>query len=147
MQSPFFRAYQARHCIPHRKYERGATLVEAALTFLIIWLSIIGVMEFGRAVWVYNWVSHVARDATRYASVHGYYSTAPATADSITSLVQGEAVGIDTSSVTVTTNWIPDNKPGSAVQVIVSCSILPAVNLILPSQLNVGATSQMTILP
>ena len=38
---------------------------------LVFMVMILGLMDFGRMVWSYTMVSHGAREATRYAVVHG----------------------------------------------------------------------------
>ena len=51
--------------------EDGSGLVEFAIVFILYMTMILGVMDFARALYVYHFVSHVAREATRYAAVNG----------------------------------------------------------------------------
>jgi Flp pilus assembly protein TadG len=51
--------------------EEGATLVETAITLVVLFMFLIGIMEFGRFMYVYHFTSEVAREATRYAMVRG----------------------------------------------------------------------------
>ncbi len=50
-----------------RRGQRGATLVEAALTLLILFMFLDGVLEFGRAYNIYQIATNAAREGARYA--------------------------------------------------------------------------------
>jgi Flp pilus assembly protein TadG len=126
-----------------RKRERGSVMVESGLTLVVMMFVIFGLMEFGRMVWAYNLLSHAAREATRYAMVHGRNSTQPATAADITSVAKGQAVGLDPASMSVNVSWIPDNKPGSAVKVDLQYTFSAATHLTGSGTL--GAISQVII--
>src|SRR5713101_6995993 len=92
-----------------RKRQRGSALVESGLTLTVFMVVIFGLMEFGRMIWAYNLLSHAAREATRYAMVHGSKSAHPATAADIKSVATSQAVGLDPASMQVNVSWIPDN--------------------------------------
>ncbi len=95
---------------------RGATAVEFALSFMLFLAMLIGVIEAGRAAWSFATLSHAARQAARYASVHGKASPVP-DAD-ITTLVKDAALGLDESLISVATVWEdPAKTPGSKVEV------------------------------
>src|SRR5258708_7904330 len=51
--------------------ERGSSIVEYAVVFLLLMTMILGMVDFSRAIYVYHFISNQARDATRYASVRG----------------------------------------------------------------------------
>jgi len=118
------RINQQRH-----KRQRGSALVESGLTLVVFMFVIFGLMEFCRAVWVTNLLSHAAREATRYAMVRGRSSGHPATADAITTVAKTQAVGLGASDLHVNVSWIPDNKPGSAVKVVLGYTFGPMTNL------------------
>jgi Flp pilus assembly protein TadG len=55
-----------------RKGQReGTILVESALIYPVLFLLIMGVILMGIAVFRYQQVSHISREAARWASVHG----------------------------------------------------------------------------
>jgi Flp pilus assembly protein TadG len=54
-----------------RRSERGATLVEYALVFMLFLGLVFGISAFGHALFVYHHLDHVTKEATRYASVRG----------------------------------------------------------------------------
>jgi Flp pilus assembly protein TadG len=139
--------------------------VEYALV-LVIFLSIIfAIIDFGRALYTYHFVSNVAREATRWASVrssttklpggaatNGASGTVQQTFASSTALA---GMGLDPSKITMTTSFVNSpsgapacggaNKPGCVVQVQVTY----AYNFIFPflpaGTINMQSTSQMVI--
>jgi Flp pilus assembly protein TadG len=52
--------------------EDGSALVEYAVVFILFMMMLLGIMDFGRALYTYHFVSNAAREATRFAAVHGY---------------------------------------------------------------------------
>jgi Flp pilus assembly protein TadG len=56
--------------------QRGATLVEFAISATVFLTAMFAVMEFGRVLWTHNALSDAARRATRYA-VNQRASTPP----------------------------------------------------------------------
>jgi Flp pilus assembly protein TadG len=51
--------------------ESGATLVETAISLLLFFMFIMGIMEVSLALYSYHVVSDAAREGTRYAMVRG----------------------------------------------------------------------------
>jgi Flp pilus assembly protein TadG len=125
--------------------QRGTAAVEFGLAFLIFLGSVYAIMEFGRVVASYNILAGATREATRYAAVHGSSSGAAATSSDIQDVVRHWAVGLDTSSVVVTTTWNPGNGPGSSVRVQSSYALVPFSGLILQSNLTLQSNSQLVI--
>lgn len=60
-----------RNATISRKHQRGATLFEYAMVFMIFLGLIFGISGFGHALFVYHHLDHVTKEATRYASVRG----------------------------------------------------------------------------
>ena len=54
-----------------RRRERGQGLVEFALVIPIFIFVVLGMIDVGKAVWANNAVANAAREAARYATVHG----------------------------------------------------------------------------
>jgi len=129
-----------------RNGQRGATVIEFGLAFLLFFTVVYAVMEFGRIVASYNILAGAVREATRYAAVHGSASASPAGTTDITAVVDQWAVGLDTSALTVTPTWSNSKKvPGSTVQVTASYSAAPFTSLILPGNVTLRSSSQMVI--
>lgn len=83
-------------------------------------IMLFGIIDFGRALYVYHFLSNASRDATRYAAVHGYTcnddnscsvanpDTGPA--DSGNTVIQDYVAsitppGIDSTQLTITPSW------------------------------------------
>src|SRR5690242_11754803 len=95
-----------------KRSERGNTMVEFALAFMVFFVVLYGIMEFGRVVASYNILSGAAREGARYAIVHGSSSGSAASSTDIQTIVRNWSVGLESSSVAVTTTWTPGNAPG-----------------------------------
>ena len=50
--------------------ERGATLVEYAISATVFIMAVFAVLEFGRALWAHNALNDAARRGARYAVLH-----------------------------------------------------------------------------
>ena len=53
------------------KSQRGSSLLEFTLVGIGIMFVLISVFEISRAMWVYNTLAHAAKQAVRFAIVHG----------------------------------------------------------------------------
>jgi Flp pilus assembly protein TadG len=60
-----------------RRDQRGQTLVETALVLPVLVFLLAGFFDFGRVVLANDALSHAAREAARYAIVHGGSSANP----------------------------------------------------------------------
>lgn len=95
--------------------------MEAALALVVFLLLLFGVMDFGRALYAYHFVSSVARDGSRWASVRGSKCTGlsggcPAVSSDVQAYIRTLAPGgIDSSQLTAATTWPqnPSNCPAS----------------------------------
>jgi Flp pilus assembly protein TadG len=129
--------------IKHR--QRGAVALEFGLAFLVFFFVVYGIMEFGRIVASYNIISGATREGVRYAMVHGSASGSAASASDVQAVVRNWAIGLDNSSVLVTTTWTPGNAPGGQVKVKASYTVIPFTSLILKNGITVQSSSQMII--
>ncbi len=106
-----------RHLIRFLHDRRGVAAVEFAFVAPVIFVLTIGTIDVGRLVWSWSSLDHLARDATRYASVRGAESVTPMTTAQLETYVTNRLIGMDPSDVTVTVSWTPNNSPGSTVKV------------------------------
>jgi Flp pilus assembly protein TadG len=53
-----------------RRWDEGAAAVEAALVLPVLFLLILGIVEFGMALWQWNTMLLAVEQAGRYAMVH-----------------------------------------------------------------------------
>ena len=127
-----------------QRWLRGQTLVEFASIALPMCFLIFGIITLGMAVYSYSFVCNGAREGVRYAIVHGSASLSPASASDIKTYVLNKAHGMNASYLNVSTNWTPDNKPGSVVKVQVTYSFQPLFPMSAVA-LPLSSTAQMVI--
>ena len=101
------------------KGDCGSGLVEYAIVFVLFITMILGVIDFGRALYTYHFLSNVTRDATRWAAVNGANCNSDGSCDGVGYMNKGTALdtdiqtyvtnhtppGIDTSKITTTVTW------------------------------------------
>ncbi|MGA1147479.1 MAG: TadE/TadG family type IV pilus assembly protein [Candidatus Nanopelagicales bacterium] len=119
-----------RNTIHRRQSERGSTILEFALAFTIFLAFVLGGFEMGRAIWTYSTLSHAAKQAVRYAMIHGADNTGvdqngnvlgQSDVDTVVEgIARDNAVGLESQLVLVETTWTPNNTPGSTVEVRVT---------------------------
>lgn len=137
---------EIKHDLSKRWNDVGTALLEFGLVVVVFFLFVFGVMDFGRAVYTYHFVSNAACQATRYAIVRGSSSTDPVTAADIESYVKSiTPEGIDPNNLTITTTWSPNDAPGSNVKVQVSDNFHFMNPLVPKYQINLSDSSQMVI--
>ena len=96
---------------------RGTAMIEFAFVAPVLFILTIGTIDVGRLVWSASMLHHMAREATRYASVRGSEANNPVNATDVETYVKNRLIGIPGNEVTVTTTWTPNNNPGGTVQV------------------------------
>jgi Flp pilus assembly protein TadG len=136
--------------MPTKSRRRNAAHVpECAISCSIVCLLLFGLIIGGLGVFRYQEVASLARDGSRYASLHGDQyqkgtGKAAATASDVhQNAILPNAIALDSSQLTSTVNWNPDNKAGSTVTVTVSYHWIPEA--FLPS-MNLSSTSTAVVL-
>lgn len=73
IQSPpdFTRIADGQRMPASLRSEQGSSLVEYALVVMIFFTMLFGIIDFGRALYAYHFVSNAARTASRWAAVNG----------------------------------------------------------------------------
>ena len=108
--------------------EAGSALVEFALATVLILTVLFGIVEMGRALYCFDWVSDAARRGSRYAMVRGQTSCngsphltdceatpgTPSTPGTIAYYVVSNGFGIDRNMVTLTATCWPNTHPTPA---------------------------------
>jgi hypothetical protein len=104
--------------------EQGQTIIEAAFAFLLLLLIVFCIIEGGRLLYTYHYLSYAARQGSRYAMVRGAacnnssgMPNCPLSvpdAGEVQSYVRTTTfMGIDASQVNVTVNWGPSPSESS----------------------------------
>jgi Flp pilus assembly protein TadG len=143
------------------KRQRGATLVEQALMLPILAALFFGIVDMGRALYSYSYVSYITREATRWASVRSTNSFNGSSAGQVQTFVSSvTGLGLDPAAITSRTNYIPpangtplcpggtgvgNNKPGCVVQVTVNYNFKFLMPFLPAGRLNMSSESQMII--
>ncbi len=94
----------------------GATVVECAFVYPVLFVLVLGMMVGAGGIFRYSQLASLAREGARYASVHGQqYAqennvTAPTPDDIFNNVIAPMAVGFDTTQIGYaitynTTNW------------------------------------------
>jgi Flp pilus assembly protein TadG len=143
-----------------RRRERGSSLVEQALILTFLLSMLFAIIDFGRAMYTYHFVSNAAREASRWASVRGITTSLPggaASPASVRALVKDvTGMGLDPAKITVDTSWVPPpnnspactqniKNPGCVVQVSVTYSYKFFFPFLPTSPITMQSTSQMVI--
>lgn len=147
-----------RHRIHHPR--RGATAVEFAISCPIVFFLIFATIVGALGVFRYQQTAELAREAARWACVHGGQyeeetGNAAATAQDIyTNAIQPSAATMDLSKLSYQVTWDTSNMPldasesvgtpnGNTVSVTVTYQWFPEVYLIGPITLSSTSTAQM----
>lgn len=135
--------------------------MEQALVLPILMALIFGVIDMSRALYTYHYVSYIAREATRWASVRGGPLNGPVSDAQVGNFVKNvTGMGMDGTKFTTTVGYLrPPNgtplcpsatdnhanqKPGCIVQVTVSYDyqfIFP----FMPNGITMSSKSQLII--
>ena len=141
------------------RQQRGSTLVEQAIILPVLLALFFGVIDMGRALYSYSFVSYVAREATRWASVRSTNLNPGApigTGDVDTFVKNAATTGIDPANLSAATIWkAPANgspacatvqeKPGCVVQVTVTYNFKFVLPFLPTNTLRMTSESQMII--
>ena len=151
------RAHPQTRCFLGPAGERGANLLEYALVLTLLLALLFAVIDFGRGLYAYHFVSNAAREGTRYAMVRGSTCTfpgCPATSSTIANYLDNVPAGIDPNQLSVTTTWNPGgsascngvpNAPGCVVEVAVSYNFNFMLPFLPKSTVVMQSSSEMII--
>lgn len=128
---------------------------------MVLMTVLFGALDFGRAIYSYNFVSYAAHQATRYALVRGSTcsglgSGCPATGTDISNYVLSLAPsGVTKAAITVTslcgsappvgTCASPNNSPGNVVKVTVQYQFPFLFGFVSKGSIPMSSSSQMVI--
>jgi Flp pilus assembly protein TadG len=128
-------------------------MIEFALGFLLFIGLIFATFDLGGAVWSYTTVTHAAREAVRFATIHGAQNPvmengSNMTDERIEEIAKANAPGLDPDALSVDVTWSPDNARGSNVIVRVEYdhSFLVSELLGLADYVTVARESTMLVI-
>ena len=130
-----------------RASQRGGAMVELSLCIVPFIMFLWGTLAFSHAVFAYNNVAFLAREATRWAAVHGASSGNVADEAAVATYTKRRSAGLDKSKLNVTAAWSNAAKTaGSQVTVTVTYAGATLPLKVLARPLTVGSSSSATIL-
>lgn len=114
-----------RACVKHSQVETGQAMVEFALTALVFFTIIFGVIDLGRAIFEYNLLASSAREGARVAVIQSYTNS-----DVINRVVDSSAGFIGSGDVTISGSRSCNSDPCGSVTVSVQHTFTPVTPLI-----------------
>jgi Flp pilus assembly protein TadG len=99
------------------KPRRAATTVEFAIIAPVVLLVLIGMLVGGMGIFRYQQLAHLAREASRWASVHGADyakntgNTAATAADVYNTIIAPNASAMNLGRLSYSVTWDTDNRP------------------------------------
>jgi Flp pilus assembly protein TadG len=104
-----------------RRSRDGASLVEFGLVAPVLVLLTLGIIDFGRIMWTSTTIEHVAREAARYAALHGAGAKVEATVASTQTYATDRATGLRPGDMQVGVSYQGgSNASGSSVTVAIT---------------------------
>ena len=100
---------------------RGSVLIESAAIYPILFLIILAIILLGLTVFRFQQVAHIAREASRWASVHGAQyaketgNPAATPTDVYNSAILPMASGMDPTGISYSVTWNSSNSPTHSV--------------------------------
>ena len=140
-----------------RHHERGNVIAEFAIVSTIVMALILGIEEFGRALYTYHLVSNAARIGTRYAIVRGtdcvqtLAGCSAATSSQIQTYVRSVSPMVDSNNLEVTASWskgpscVDAGGAGCLVAVQASYTFTSPIPLLNMASIPMSSTSTMVI--
>lgn len=132
--------------------EEGSALVEFALSSVVLFMTMFGLMAACTALYSYVFVAEAAREASRYAIVRGSscrgFSDCNIDSPGLNTYVKSLSYpGINKGNLSASATFTPDHGPGSVVSVTVTYNM--ALNIpFWPKTgraMQLKSTSQMAI--
>jgi Flp pilus assembly protein TadG len=140
MKTPVIRVGKMRR-------QPAQTMVEFALGASLFILILFATIEMALAVFAYNTLCFAAREAARYAMVHGPNSPNPATTAQIQQVAINAAASVNLSATNITVSWPADsNLPSKQdAQVQISYNYNLQIPFLSSVTLKLTSTSQMLV--
>jgi Flp pilus assembly protein TadG len=118
----------------HRKPRRAAAAVEFAVVAPLAFLLLIGLIISVMGVFRFQQMAHLAREASRWASVHGSQyaketgKPAATAVDVYNQVIAPNATALDFSKLTYSVTWNSDNSPSHTT--IVNGKVVAVTNTV-----------------
>jgi len=149
-----------RYLFPRRRPVRrsGVTLIESALTLILVLTLSLGMLDFGIAVYRYNMLSEASRQLARQGIVHGKmanqlgswgasaYNGSGADGSPIATAVRKYLVGVNPADVIIEVRWPQgSNDVDRTLHVTLKTTYRPLLIWIFNQTFTLQADSEMQI--
>jgi Flp pilus assembly protein TadG len=132
-----------------RSRRAGQVVAEVALAVTAFLVLALAVLDFGRGLWTWQLLASVAREAARWAIVHGDDAgLTPSEAETqCASWVQSQFGGSLPADAKLTFDW-PNgtNEPGDPVRVTVQSDFKPVTPLLGSTKVKLQGVSEMRVM-
>jgi Flp pilus assembly protein TadG len=128
---------------------RGTVILESAVVLPITFFFILGLVIGALGIFQYQLVAELAREGSRYASMHGSQyaqdtGNPAATQQDVRNAILASATTLNPSQLTVAVSWNSSNAPNTnTVTVTVTYAWSPLLYLTGPINLTSSSTVQM----
>jgi Flp pilus assembly protein TadG len=126
--------------------QKGAAMIEYALVLSVYFILIYGFLQFCLMLFGFNNATYASRVAVRYAIIHGSTATYTCTTSDISGIIAPLLWSAPSGGTTISTNWSPNNSPGSTVSIKVAIQYTPKIPFFPNDIFTVGTTAYGTIL-
>jgi Flp pilus assembly protein TadG len=126
----------------------GQALVEFAIVASVFLLTLFAIMSLGLGVYKYNTLCSAAREAVRYAIVHGPTSLSPSTTAQIQQIAINQAPGLNLKASDITVSFPADPNSSSTqkdAKVQISYNYSPPIPFMPQITLTLTSTAQMLV--
>jgi Flp pilus assembly protein TadG len=113
--------FRARHAALAALWRRGATAVEFAIISPVIFMLVLGLVEFGRGLMVQHLLNNAARQGARVGTIEGKATSDITTA--VTNALQGQSTTGITTTVTVAGAVADASTANAGDEITVSVSL------------------------
>lgn len=90
---------------PRRGWDEGATAVEAAITFFLLFMLIFGIVDFGMTLWQWNTMQLAVLQAGRYAMVNNTTVTPTIAENQMQAVLPSASISCPLPSSPTAGNW------------------------------------------
>ena len=146
MKASFYRLFA--RLTPFCRERKAGTALEMALVSPFLVILTVGIIDFGRMMWASTTVEHVAREAARYAALHGEGTKVEATVATTQTYATDRATGLKPTDLKVNVTYLGgSNASGSSVTVDITYDFNLVLSEILGfDAIELDSSSTFTIL-
>jgi Flp pilus assembly protein TadG len=119
--------------------QRAASMVEFAIVAPLLFLIVFGIIDFGRAFFLYNNLTNAARDGARVGAVLDIVGNEAQIQESVRARINDAGAGA--ANVAVTYPPAPVNQRTVRVA-IVNYPFQPVTRLVFPNAINLNVTAE-----